>query len=185
MPWKSALAVLAKAPELGFKLSTAADLGRQLIAEKIHPWQKVRRRTYQSVLAFDIFMNYLDRTRPDMATFFTNHVASSMHRYWAALFPGDYEQCEFTTEWKNTYRHKKSTSQWEGSIISSPGSFILPTKTPSIRFGSQPAWDRLQPGADHANRNSTVSIPGSLWPLWASGPMNGRRGRPCSPNATW
>jgi hypothetical protein len=106
VPWKSALAVLAKAPELGFKLSTAADLGRQLIAEQFHPWQKVRRRTYQSVLAFDIFMNYLDRTRPDMATFFTNHVASSMHRYWAALFPGDYEQCEFTTEWKNTYRHE-------------------------------------------------------------------------------
>jgi len=104
IPWKSALALLAKTPELGFKLSTAADLGRQLAAERVHPWQRVRRRTYQSVLAFDIFMNYLDRTRPDMASFFSNHVASSMHRYWAALFPSDYAQFEFTDGWVNTYQ---------------------------------------------------------------------------------
>ena len=42
------------------------------------------RRTYQAGLAFDIFINFLQSTKPAFATFFTNHVASSMHRFWAA-----------------------------------------------------------------------------------------------------
>jgi hypothetical protein len=43
-------------------------------------------------------------TRPDFATFFTNHVASSMHRYWAAAFPTDYSEFEYTEKWVDTYR---------------------------------------------------------------------------------
>jgi hypothetical protein len=66
----------------------------------------VRRRTYQVVLAFDIFMKQLKSTKPDFATFFTNHVASSMHRFWAACFPGDYDTFEFEDEWVETYRNE-------------------------------------------------------------------------------
>jgi hypothetical protein len=51
-------------------------------------------------------MKYLDKTRPGFATFFTNHVASSMHRYWAAVFPGDYAKFEFTEDWVNTFQHE-------------------------------------------------------------------------------
>lgn len=64
-------------------------LGWQVVSERVRQARNVRRRTYQSVLAFDIFMKQLESTRPGFATFFTNHVASSMHRYWAAAFPGD------------------------------------------------------------------------------------------------
>jgi predicted component of type VI protein secretion system len=39
---------------------------------------------------FDIFMNQLERTKPGFTTFFTNQVASSMHRFWAASFPEEY-----------------------------------------------------------------------------------------------
>jgi hypothetical protein len=106
VPWQGALNLLAKAPGLGFKLDTVMDLGKQLLAERSEPWQKTRRRSYQAVLAFDIFMKYLSKTRPAFATFFTNHVASSMHRYWAAVFPGDYEKFEFSEEWVRTFQHE-------------------------------------------------------------------------------
>jgi hypothetical protein len=69
-------------------------------------WRKVRRRTYQTVLAFDVFMKQLMRTRPDFTTFFTNHVASSMHRYWAASFPGDYDQIAYDSEWMQKFSHE-------------------------------------------------------------------------------
>ncbi|HJS54851.1 MAG TPA: hypothetical protein VJ765_09915, partial [Chitinophagaceae bacterium] len=45
----------------------------------------------------------LETQRPDFATFFTNHVASSQHRYWAAAFPEDYESLKLGREWVETY----------------------------------------------------------------------------------
>jgi hypothetical protein len=102
--WARALRFLAAAPGLGFKPRTAIDVAGQLASERCRPWQRVRRRTYQTVLVFDIFMRQLETTRPDFSTFFTNHVASSMHRYWAATFPTDYEEFDYTDEWVDTYR---------------------------------------------------------------------------------
>ena len=102
--WGPALQMLRSLPDLGFRFRTAAQIGGQLIAEKRHPWKTVRRRTYQTILAFDVFMKQLQKTKPRFATFFTNHVASSMHRYWAALFPSDYEVFDFEDEWVKTYR---------------------------------------------------------------------------------
>lgn len=91
----SAVAFLRRAPFLGLRPSTVARLARQLVDERRHPETRVRRRSYQSVIAFDLFAAQLRRTRPDAAAFFTNHVASAMHRYWAATFPDDYPADEF------------------------------------------------------------------------------------------
>ena len=63
----------------------------------------VKRRTYQSIIGFDIFYKQLETHRPDFVTFFTNHVASSQHRYWAAAFPDDYESLKLGREWVETY----------------------------------------------------------------------------------
>lgn len=106
IPWASSLRFLAAAPGLGLRPATALDIGMQLVSERLAPWKRVRRRTYQSILAFDVFLKSLETTRPDFSTFFTNHVASAMHRYWAATFPGDYEQFEFTDDWVARYRHE-------------------------------------------------------------------------------
>ncbi len=62
-----------------------------------------RRRTYQSVLLFDIFARQLRRSRPRFSTFFTNHLASAMHRYWAAHRPDDYEQFGLGQEWVDAF----------------------------------------------------------------------------------
>jgi len=106
IPWQDALDLLTKVPKLGFKMSTGEDLAQQLLSERSQPWMRTRRRSYQAVLAFDIFMKYLANTTPSFATFFTNHVASLMHRYWAAVFSGDYQNFEFTDEWVKTYRNE-------------------------------------------------------------------------------
>ena len=106
LPWRKALRLLARAPELGLRAGTLADVGLQVARERHRPWMRVRRRTYQVVLAFDIFMKLLAEHRPAFATFFTNHVASSMHRYWAARYPADYAQFSYPSDWVDTYRHE-------------------------------------------------------------------------------
>lgn len=104
VPHAQALRFLKEAPRLGIQPRTVCATAGQLLDEQVRPWTKVRRRSYQSILGFDVFMKALERTRPAFATFFTNHVASAMHRYWAALYPNDYETFSFTPDWAATYR---------------------------------------------------------------------------------
>jgi hypothetical protein len=50
---------------------------------------------------YDLFERQLSKSRPAFATFYTNHVAAAMHRYWAATFadaPADMDH-----EWKLRY----------------------------------------------------------------------------------
>lgn len=110
----TATAFLTRAPRLGLRPSTVARLVRQLADERRRPETRVRRRSYQSVLAFDLFLSQLRTATPDAAAFFTNHVASAMHRYWAATFPGDYrpEEFGFDDAWIAT---------WEGELAEAMG----------------------------------------------------------------
>lgn len=97
--------LVLRMPALGVRPSTAARVAAQLLGERRRPETRVRRRSLQSVLAFDLFERQLRRTAPDAAAFFTNHVASAMHRYWAATFPADYppESFGFDEAWVSTW----------------------------------------------------------------------------------
>jgi hypothetical protein len=106
LPYNEMLKGLLKIRTFGFKLDTLSSVTKQLVEEKIDPWKNVRRRTYQAVLSFDVFYKQLSDKKPDFVTFFTNHVASSMHRYWAALFPDEYENLEYDSEWIRTYSNE-------------------------------------------------------------------------------
>ncbi|TMI97212.1 MAG: hypothetical protein E6H08_02585 [Bacteroidetes bacterium] len=103
IPGKEAINFLMKLPDMGLKFKTATDIATQLVDERINKWKVVRRRTYQSIIGFDIFYKQLESKKPDFVTFFTNHVASSQHRYWAASFPDDYESLKLGREWIETY----------------------------------------------------------------------------------
>ena len=103
IPGKEAAQFLMKLPDMGLKFKTATDLAAQLVDERINKWKVVRRRTFQSLIGFDIFYKQLESKKPDFCTFFTNHVASSQHRYWAAAFPEDYESLKLGREWVETY----------------------------------------------------------------------------------
>ena len=104
IPRAAALKFLRHTPKIGIRPRTFAALARQLLAERRHPWLSTRRRSFQSVFAFDLFEKQLTTSRPAFSSFFTNHVASAMHRYWAAGHPGDYEQVALDQEWMDKYR---------------------------------------------------------------------------------
>ncbi len=106
VPIKEAVKVLRKTPSLGIRPKTYAALAGQLVAERRQPWKSNRRRTLQSVLAFDLYMKQLQKSEPAFSSFFTNHVASAMHRYWAASYPGDYAELNLDDEWLQTYRQE-------------------------------------------------------------------------------
>lgn len=101
---KAALQLIVSLPKLGIRVSTLFKVFIQLLSEKITPWKAVRRRTFQSVLAFDLFYKLLKKNKPEFVTFFSNHVASAMHRYWAATFPEDYQENQLPKEWINRYK---------------------------------------------------------------------------------
>ncbi len=103
--WASALGFLLRAPFIGLRPKTGVDVLRHLVDERRTPWKKIRRRSYQPVVAYDLFMHLLKKTQPAFCNVFTNHVASSMHRYWAATFPEqfDSDEMEFDDEWVARY----------------------------------------------------------------------------------
>lgn len=90
---------LLKAHKMGLSLKTSSRIGAQLLHESINKDRLVRRRTTQIEIAFDLYFKQLINTNPDVSFFFTNHVASSMHRYWPTLFPEDYENNKFNQSW--------------------------------------------------------------------------------------
>ncbi len=100
---KAASALAVSLPTLGIQAKTLASIANQLISERIETWKKNRRRVFQSVLAFDIYLKLIQRKKPVFSTFFSNHVASTMHRYWAATFPEHYDTYNLSDEWKNRF----------------------------------------------------------------------------------
>jgi len=104
IPRAAALTLLRSAHRLGIRPGTFAALAQQLVAERRKPWLTTRRRSLQSLLAFDVFDSQLRRHRPEFSTFFSNHVASAMHRYWAAGHPADYDQLDLGEDWLQRYR---------------------------------------------------------------------------------
>lgn len=100
----SLMQFMVRAPGLGLRPQTLLSVAKQLFDERVEPWKRTRRRTYQSVLAFDLYMKQLKRHKPSFSNVFSNHVASAMHRYWAALFPGDFDELELGEDWQKQYR---------------------------------------------------------------------------------
>ena len=99
LPLKQAIRFLLRAGRNGIGLGTYAKIARQLAAERIWRHRTARRRTVQSLLAFDLFYAQLQAKRPDASFFFTNHVASSLHRYWPATFTTDYTATSWARRW--------------------------------------------------------------------------------------
>ena len=102
-----AIDFLKVAPGLGLRGTTGLRLAKQLFDERVNKDRVVRRRTSQGEIGFDLFIKQLASKQPDVAFYFTNHVASSMHRYWPTIFPKDYAEGKFDKGW---------ISQWSQEI---------------------------------------------------------------------
>lgn len=105
--FKEAANFLRAAPGLGLRGRTAMNLALQLGSERLNRDRVVRRRTSQMQIAFDFYLAALKSEQPAISFFFTNHVASSLHRYWPALFPADYKAKNFDDAW---------ITSWQGEI---------------------------------------------------------------------
>ncbi len=89
LPVNSALRTIGSARRLGIKSGTALACAAQLVRELGNRSLRIRRRAYQPLVMADIFVRQLESTQSDFASFYTNHVAAAMHRYWGATFPND------------------------------------------------------------------------------------------------
>ena len=90
----------------GVRLGALVDIAKHLCKEKINPLNKARRPILQPVVGFDVFRNCLTKYKPEFCTFFSNHVAGIMHRYWKYTFPEDFGY-ELAGDKKDTF-HKES-----------------------------------------------------------------------------
>ena len=104
------------------KLNGAISSIKQLLSEIISSWKKVRRRTLQPIILFDVYMDLLKKNKPDFSTFFTNHVASNMHRFWEAKFPDDYPNLINSNKWRKRYKNEidnsmKATSYFLNELV--------------------------------------------------------------------
>ena len=84
----------------GLTIRSLVLLVLQLIHERIDKARLARRRILQVYLNFDVFKRLLYTKKPSFSTFFTNHVASSLHRYWEASYPSDYVCATQSLSWK-------------------------------------------------------------------------------------
>ena len=63
-------------------LSCIIKIFFQIIMEKINPNYKKKRSFIQSIINFDFYSKLIKKNNIGFSTFFTNHVAATMHRYW-------------------------------------------------------------------------------------------------------
>ncbi len=74
----------------GLRFRTLLRLLAHIARERINPLFRARRSVMQAPVAFDFYYALLQVKQPKFSTFFTNHVAGMMHRYWRQSFPEDF-----------------------------------------------------------------------------------------------
>ena len=103
-----------------FSINTIYKVLMQLFSEIINKKSKTLRSLLQPILGFDIYMKLLKNEKPQFSTFFTNHVAGIMHRYWKFHFPEDFEDVK---DIKNNF-HKESINKAMKIVDSQVGRLI-------------------------------------------------------------
>ena len=76
---------------LDFDFKSLFILLNHLIKEFFNKLHKKRRSLLQPVLGFSVFKKLLYKHKPDFCTFYSNHLAGMMHRYWFDIFPNDFK----------------------------------------------------------------------------------------------
>ncbi len=87
--------VLSCAARAGIRLRTVFRFIRQLVGERLDRSLVSRRPVFQTILFWDVFRKHFNPASPPAySSFFTNHVAGVMHRYWKDVFPEDFTAAE-------------------------------------------------------------------------------------------
>lgn len=76
----------------GVRIRTLFRIAAQLLGERLDRLNIARRPIFQTILFWDVFCRQFDPADPPAySSFFTNHIAGVMHRYWRDVFPEDFE----------------------------------------------------------------------------------------------
>jgi hypothetical protein len=90
-PARNKLALISALVRSGIRARTIYRIMAQLIGERFDSSLRLRRPIYQTVLFWDVFRKQFNSASPPaFSTFFTNHIAGVMHRYWCDVFPEDF-----------------------------------------------------------------------------------------------
>lgn len=98
-PLSTYLGGLAGVLRSGVGLRTHARLMALAVKVASGRVPKERLRSGQAMLMFDVFARQMELHKPDLGVFFTNHVASAMHRFWFASFPQDWNEELYDAAW--------------------------------------------------------------------------------------
>jgi hypothetical protein len=75
----------------GIRTRTLGKIASQLLSERFDRRRVSRRPIYQTVLFWDVFRKHFKASSPPAySSFFTNHIAGVMHRFWKDVFPEDF-----------------------------------------------------------------------------------------------
>ncbi|KGF91984.1 MULTISPECIES: hypothetical protein [Prochlorococcus] len=75
-----------------FSIQTLYKIFSHVFLEILNTKFKSRRSLIQPILGFDVYFKLLKKHKPQFSTFFSNHVAGIMHRYWKDSFPEDFKE---------------------------------------------------------------------------------------------
>ncbi|MBI1857772.1 MAG: hypothetical protein HYR97_01435, partial [Candidatus Melainabacteria bacterium] len=90
---KELFKLLCSLPRLGITLKTYFRVIWQLVSESFNKTMVARRPVFQCIILWDIFKSLYSVTNPPaFSSFFTNHFASLIHRYWSNVFPEDFNE---------------------------------------------------------------------------------------------
>jgi hypothetical protein len=174
IPARSALKFIVQAPMLGLRLSTFADSAIHLARETFDSSLRIRRRAYQPLITMDLFVHQLRKTKPDFATFYTNHVAAAMHRYWGAAFPEDYGNDRLDGEWIQKYKTEILFAMDKCDVmLTQLGKFVDESPEYSLMVASSMGQGAISASktyqfltiVDPSRFMTSLGVPGSGWEL--------------------
>lgn len=101
--WKEMLRFTTNYVFNGLSFSTIKGTVSELAGEMRQPHLKCRRRSVQPMITLDVFLDEMNRSKPQFATLHSNHVAAAMHRFWAAAYPNDVPDNSMPKDWMEKY----------------------------------------------------------------------------------
>jgi len=85
------LSYIADLVRAGVTVNSLCCISKHIFSERFNHLHRVRRPILQPIVGFDVFKKCLTEHQPEYCTFFSNHVAGIMHRYWKYTFPEDFD----------------------------------------------------------------------------------------------
>ena len=98
-PWRRYLSSAPAILRARVTLPTGARLAKLAAEVAIGKVPKERLRAAQFHLLADQFTQLSKHSDADLSVFFSNHIASAMHRYWFANFPDDWDTEIYDSAW--------------------------------------------------------------------------------------